>query len=120
MSIERLHAGPRMSKIAIVGSTVYFSGLTALETSGTGVAEQTADILAQIDALLAEAGSSREHVYKASIWLSDIATFDEMNGVWDRWVTPGSAPVRATVESRLARPEILVEIQVEAVRALAH
>lgn len=118
MTIERLHSGPRMSKAVIVGDTIYLSGLTAAKAAGTDVAEQTADILRQIDALLSEAGSSREHVYKASIWLSDIATFDEMNDVWDAWVTPGETPVRATVEAKLAKPEILVEIQVEAVRAI--
>ncbi len=37
-----------------------------------------------------------------------------MNAVWDGWVAPGQPPARATVESRLASPDYLVEIMVEA------
>jgi enamine deaminase RidA (YjgF/YER057c/UK114 family) len=40
-----------------------------------------------------------------------------MNSVWDKWVVPGHTPVRATVEARLAMPDVLVEIQVEAAKA---
>ena len=117
MAIERKHVGPRMSRAAIVGNIVYTAGITAEKHEGASVAEQTADILAQIDALLAEAGTSKENVYKASIWLSDIATFNEMNSVWDKWVVPGATRVRATVEAKLAVPTITVEIEVEAAKA---
>jgi enamine deaminase RidA (YjgF/YER057c/UK114 family) len=41
--------------------------------------------------------------------------FNEMNAVWDAWVTPGEAPCRACVESaRLASADYAVEIQVNA------
>tara|TARA_R110002020_G_scaffold323310_9_gene539072 strand:- start:3473 stop:3862 length:390 start_codon:yes stop_codon:yes gene_type:complete len=114
MSIERKHVGPRMSQIAIHGKTVYLAGVVATATEGVSTAAQTTDILDQIDKLLAEAGTDKSNVYKATIWLRDIATFAEMNSVWDKWVVPGKTPVRATVEARLAAPSILVEIQVEA------
>jgi enamine deaminase RidA (YjgF/YER057c/UK114 family) len=117
MTIERKHVGPRMSQVAIYGNTVFLAGITAEQRGGTSVAEQTAEILARIDTLLAEAGSSKEQVYRATIWLRDIAAFDEMNSVWDKWVVPGHTPVRATVEARLAMPDVLVEIQVEAAKA---
>ncbi len=48
----------------------------------------------------------------ATVWLARIADFDAMNAVWDAWVPAGHAPARACVESRLARPDILVEIRV--------
>ena len=117
MTIERKHVGPRMSQVAIVGNTVFLAGITADKRGGTSVAEQTTEILTRIDTLLAEAGSSKEQVYKATIWLRDIAAFNEMNGVWDQWVVSGHTPVRATVEARLASPDVLVEIQVEAIKA---
>lgn len=73
-------------------------------------ADQTRNVLERIDGLLAEAGSSREHILSATIWLADISTFDEMNAVWDAWVPAGSAPARATVEAKLAAPKYGVEI----------
>jgi len=116
MTLERKHVGPRMSLVAIHGDTVFLAGITAEKRGGTSVATQTAEILARIDELLTDAGTSKEQVYKASIWLRDIASFDEMNSVWDKWVVPGHTPVRATVEARLAAPDVLVEIQVEAAK----
>jgi enamine deaminase RidA (YjgF/YER057c/UK114 family) len=69
--------------------------------------------LATIDALLAEAGTDKSHILSATIWLTQMSTFAEMNKVWDQWVAPGSTPARATVESaRLAGPEYRIEIAV--------
>jgi enamine deaminase RidA (YjgF/YER057c/UK114 family) len=76
------------------------------------VAGQTKVILQQIDALLAEAGTSKENILSATIWLADMATFDQMNSVWDKWVASGNAPARATVEAKLAGKAYLVEIAV--------
>lgn len=112
MSLKRIHVGPRMSGIVINGNNVHLSGMTAARREGRSVAEQTGDILKRIDELLADAGTSKEHLVQVNIWLSDIATFDEMNSVWDKWVAPGCTPARATVEARLALPDIKVEIQV--------
>ena len=70
--------------------------------------------LRTIDDLLKQAGTSKHRVLRAEIFLSDIANFAEMNKAWDAWVTPGSAPARATVEAKLAKPEFLVEIAVTA------
>ena len=78
------------------------------------MAEQTHDVLTQIDATLKEAGTDKTKVIKANIWLTDISTFAEMNSVWDAWVVPGQTPARATVEAALAAPGIDVEIMVEA------
>jgi enamine deaminase RidA (YjgF/YER057c/UK114 family) len=112
MTIQRLRVGKRMSGIVINGRNVHMSGMTAANHVGRTVAQQTTDILARIEDLLAEAGTDKRHLVQVNIWLSDISTFDEMNSVWDNWVPEGCAPVRATVEARLALPEIKVEIQV--------
>ena len=74
------------------------------------VAAQTKDILEQIDATLAKAGTDKTKLLSATIWLSDISTFDQMNKVWDGWVSQGNTPARATVEAKLAAPRFKVEI----------
>ena len=115
MTIERIKVGPRMSQVVIHGATVYLAGQVADDPSAD-VAGQTRQILAKIDNLLAEAGADKSKVLSANVWLSDISTFDQMNAVWDEWAPPGQPPARATVESRLARPEFKVEIMVVAAR----
>jgi enamine deaminase RidA (YjgF/YER057c/UK114 family) len=111
--ITRLHIGPRMSQAVIHNDTVYLAGQVG---EGATVAEQTRDVLAQIDRLLAEAGSSRERILQAIIWLADIADFAEMNSVWDGWIPAGHTPARATGEAKLAAPKYRVEIIVTAAR----
>ncbi len=108
--INRLTPGPRMSQAVIHGNTVYLAGQVAQNAQGKPVAEQTRDILASIDRLLGEAGSSKERLLSATIWLADIGTFAEMNSVWDAWVAPGNTPARACVEAKLAAPQFTVEI----------
>lgn len=114
--ITRIDPGPRMSMAVVHGDTVYTAGQVAKEAAGGSVADQTREILGLIDALLAKAGTDKTKLLTANIWLSDIATFGEMNAVWDAWVAPGCAPARATVEAKLARPEFTVEIAVVAAR----
>ena len=113
--ITRLHVGERMSQVAIHGDTVYLAGQVASDLS-QDVAGQTAQILARIDELLAEAGSDKTKILATTIWLADMATFGQMNGVWDPWVPPGAASTRACVGAPLATPEYLVEIRVIAGR----
>lgn len=112
MSIERIEPGSRMSMAVVHGDTVYTAGQVAREKAGGSVAEQTKEILAIIDGLLAKAGTDKTKLVSASIWLTDIGTFQEMNAVWDGWVAPGCAPARATVEAKLAAPQYKVEIAV--------
>jgi enamine deaminase RidA (YjgF/YER057c/UK114 family) len=102
-----------MSQAVIHGNTVYLSGLTADPPSGSA-REQTARILEQIDQLLKEAGTDKTRLLLANVWLSDIRYFDEMNEAWEAWIAKDCAPVRATVEAKMAGPEYLVEIMVQA------
>ena len=111
MSVKRINAGPRMSGAVVNGNTVYLAGQVA---DGPTVKAQTEAVLKKIDDLLGQAGSSKANLLSTVIYLSDIRTFDEMNAVWDAWVSPGNTPARATVEARLASPKYLVEIMVTA------
>ena len=111
MSLKRINAGPRMSGAVVNGNTVYLAGQVA---DGPTVKAQTEAVLKKIDDLLGQAGSSKANLLSTVIYLSDIRTFDEMNAVWDAWVSAGSTPARATVEARLANPKYLVEIMVTA------
>lgn len=112
--IKRVESGNRMSQAVVANGFVFLAGQVADDTS-VGVREQTQQILASIDRLLAAVGTDKSKLVSANIYLSDIATFDEMNAAWDAWVAKGNAPARATVEAKLAAPEYKVEIQVVAV-----
>lgn len=112
MSIRRIGVGPRMSQAVIHGSTVYLAGQVG--KPGGSVAQQTQDVLNEIDRLLAEVGTDKTKILQAIIWLADMKDFAEMNSVWDKWVPQGDTPARATGEAKLATPEYLVEIIVTA------
>jgi enamine deaminase RidA (YjgF/YER057c/UK114 family) len=115
MTITRLHSNPRLSGVVTFGDLVFLSGQVpgdALDASG-----QTHEVLAKIDALLAEAGSDKDHLLSATIYLKNITEdFAAMNEVWSAWLSPGQAPSRTTVQAELARPQVLVEITVIAAR----
>ena len=114
MSLKRLHVGPRMSQVVVHGDTVYLAGQVSQNAAGGSYAEQTQDILDTIDGLLAEAGTDKSKVLTATIWITDMSRFDEMNAVWDAWVSAGDTPARACVEAKLAFPQFDVEIMVTA------
>jgi enamine deaminase RidA (YjgF/YER057c/UK114 family) len=109
MSVNRFNTGPRMSQAVIHNGTVYLAGQVA---KGATVKEQTTAILKQIDDLLKQAGTDKSKLLSATIWLTSIANFNDMNSVWDAWVSPGNTPARACVEAKLASPEYAVEIAV--------
>ena len=111
--IKRLHAAARYSEGSIHAGTVYLAGQVAVG-GGTTIEAQTTEVLASIDKLLHEAGTSKSRILMAQIYLADIADYAGLNSVWDRWVDQASTPSRATVAARLAKPEWKVEIVVTA------
>lgn len=113
MSIERIGSNDRMSKIVKHNNTIYLCGQTASDAAWD-TAEQTQRCLNQIDALLAEAGSHRDRILSATIYVRDMKDFAAMNAVWDAWVAEGEKPARACVEARMARPDVLVELSIVA------
>ena len=110
--IKRFQVGERMSQAVVHGDTVYTAGQVAQSAPGASVADQTRAILSQIDDLLREAGTDKSRLISATIWLSDISTFNEMNEIWDAWGGQGQTSCRACVESKLAAPQFTVEISV--------
>jgi enamine deaminase RidA (YjgF/YER057c/UK114 family) len=116
MTIERKQVGPRMSQAVIHGDTVYLAGQVAFDAPGAPMAEQTTDVLARIDRLLAESGTDKSKLLAATVWITDMREFAAMNAVWDAWVTPNHPPARACVEARLASTQYCVEIMVVAAR----
>lgn len=114
MSIQRVDCNERMSQAVIHGDTIYTAGQVALEAPDASLAEQTRIVLGKIDAVLQKAGSSKSSLISASIWLTEIDNFPEMNAVWDAWLPAGCAPARATVGAQLALPGLSIEIAVVA------
>jgi enamine deaminase RidA (YjgF/YER057c/UK114 family) len=116
MTIERFDIGARMSQVVVHGNTVYLAGIVANAAAGASVGKQTQEVLSIIDGHLKKAGSDKSKLLSATIYLTDMKTFSEMNAVWDTWVSPGNTPARATVEVKLAAPRYNVEIMVTAAR----
>ena len=111
--IQRFEIGPRLSEMAIHSGTVYLSGQIA-EDASADIRGQTRQVLAAIDALLAQAGSDKSRILHAQIFLTDLGEFNAMNEVWETWVVPGYTPTRATVQAALANPQWKIEIVVTA------
>ncbi|GAB2646366.1 RidA family protein [Vibrio panuliri] len=111
--IERQETNQRMSRIVKHNGTIYLCGQVCADAT-KGITEQTQTMLDKVDALLEQAGSSREHMLSATVYIKDMQDFAEMNAVWDAWVPAGHAPARACVQASMAREELLVEISVVA------
>ena len=111
--IERIQTKQRMSRIVIHNDTIYLCGQVCKDTTTEPyIKEQTTSMLEKVDDLLLEAGSDREHILSATVYVRDMKDFAAMNEVWDAWVPEGHAPARACVQAAMARPELLVEISV--------
>jgi enamine deaminase RidA (YjgF/YER057c/UK114 family) len=118
MKVERIQVGPRMAQAVIHSGIVYLAGQVATGARGASVAEQTKNILANIDSLLSAAKSAKDQILSATIWLTDMNTFSEMNEVWDAWVEPGAPPARAAVGvAALASDDFKLEISVIATQS---
>jgi enamine deaminase RidA (YjgF/YER057c/UK114 family) len=111
--VKRYHVGDQLSETAVHNGTIYLAGQVP-DDATQDIRGQTAQVLAMVDRLLAEAGSDKAHILRAQIFLSDLADFAGMNEVWDDWVAPGDAPPRATVQAALAKPGWRIEIVVTA------
>jgi enamine deaminase RidA (YjgF/YER057c/UK114 family) len=110
--ISRIEPGRRMSQAVVHNGVVHLAGQVG--APGAPVAEQTRAVLAEVDRLLALAGTTKARLLTAQVWLADMGSFEEMNAVWDAWVDPANPPARWTGEARLATPDYKVEIIVAA------
>lgn len=116
MAIKRYEASKVYAKAVEANGTIYTAGIIPTDLT-RDVKGQTAEVLAEIDRVLALSGASKAHVVQATIWLNDIRHRDAMNEAWIAW-TGGetNAPARACVEAKLIDPRMLVEISVIAVK----
>jgi enamine deaminase RidA (YjgF/YER057c/UK114 family) len=110
MDIKRHQVGPRMSQAVVHNNTVYLAGQVASDGAADAKG-QTEQVLKKIDDALAAVGSHKSKLLTATVFLSDMANYDQMNTAWDAWVDARNTPGRATVQAKLARPNLLVEIQ---------
>ncbi|RTY47320.1 RidA family protein [Enterobacter hormaechei subsp. steigerwaltii] len=110
MTITRIDAEARWSDVVIHNQTLYYTGVPA--NLHADAFEQTANTLAQIDALLEKQGSDKSRILDATIFLANKDDFAAMNKAWDAWVVAGHAPVRCTVQATLMKPEYKVEIKI--------
>lgn len=110
MTITRIDAEARWSDVVIHNQTLYYTGVP--ENLDADARAQTANTLAQIDAVLAKQGSDKTQILDATIFLADREDFAAMNNAWDAWVVAGHAPVRCTVQAALMKPQYKVEIKI--------
>ena len=109
MPIRRLAEEQRLSGAVVAGGMIWLAGQVADDPTADAQG-QTADILAQIDALLAEAGTDKRALVSIQIVLADIADAPAMNRAWDAWLDPAHKPARMTIQAPLVNPAWKVEI----------
>lgn len=113
MEIKRHETKQRMSRAVIHNNTVYLCGQVAKDST-KGIKDQTITTLEKIDELLNNVGTNKDKILSATIYVKDMAMFQDMNSIWDNWINEGFAPARACVEAKMAREELLVEISIVA------
>ena len=103
------------SQAILCGGMLYTSGQIALspesgELVGDNIAEQTEQIMKNLSAVLAEAGTSFDNVVKTTCFLADIADFAAFNEVYGKYIT--SAPARSCVAVKSLPKGALAEVEV--------
>ena len=116
MTIQRFDVGPRMSQVVIAGDLVFTAGQVAPNNAGKDVAVQTSEILANIEGLLAKAGTDKSKLVSVTIYLTSMTDFEAMNAVYDAWIDKANPPARACVQAGLASSKFNVEIAAIAAR----
>ena len=116
MSIERIEVNKRLSEAVVHNDTVYLCGQVADELKAD-IRSQTREVLANIDTMLARAGTDKSKLLSATVYLQSITDYQAMNQLWDAWTTPGCAPARTCIGGvQLFSPDALVEITVTAAK----
>ncbi len=109
MAVNKYESNGRFSKVVEHNGVLYLAGQVCNNTEGD-IKQQTKETLAKIEDILLKYGSDKEHILSNTVYIRDMALFDEMNSVYDAWVVKGKEPARTCVEAKLASPEKLVEI----------
>ncbi|MDD3353397.1 RidA family protein [Zoogloea sp.] len=112
-TIQRGGTTRRYSDYTVHNGVVYCVEVPPDPTAG--VTEQTRAMLGSLEGLLRQAGSGKDRLLVATLYLTNMADYDAVNAVWDAWVPDGTAPTRACVQVKaLAKPGWRVEIAVQA------
>lgn len=109
MAIRRLAEEQRLSGAVVAGGMIWLAGQVA-DDATLDAEGQTTDILHQIDALLAEAGTDKRALVSIQVVLADIADAPAMNRAWDAWLDPAHKPARMTIQAPLVNAAWKVEI----------
>ena len=107
--ILRIESGTRMSQAVVANGFIFLAGQVADDPS-TDVEDQTRQVFAGIDRLLAAAGADKRRILTANVYLADIGDFASMNRAWDAWLDRAHKPARMTIEAKLVDPRWRVEI----------
>ncbi|MGY6529347.1 MAG: RidA family protein [Cyanobacterium sp.] len=112
--------GPYNQAIAVTGELIFVAGQIPLNAQGEMVGEgdiqaQTTQVMANLQAILEEAGVDFSAVVKTSVFLSDLTNFVPMNEIYAQYF-PENPPARACVEVARLPKDVLVEIECIAVR----
>jgi 2-iminobutanoate/2-iminopropanoate deaminase len=127
MSLRHLTIGPGstlgtnepvISDAVAAGDLLFLSGRAAVDPATLAVIDggfdvQANSVLADIDAVLEAAGSSRSLVARVECFLADPGDFAAWNRIWSAYFAP-PRPARTTVVAGFAVPGILIELQVTA------
>ena len=103
-----------------IGDLIFVAGQVGVDAHGKptgdgGMAAQTRQTIANLVAVLAEAGATLADVVSTTVYVKDFSEYKLFDQVWQECFG-GHKPARATVRAELVDPRLLVEIQAIAVR----
>jgi len=109
------------SQAVVHGGLVYASGQVPIDPATNTVVDgeieaQTEQVLANLGAVLNAAGSSLDRVIRATVYLTDLASFPRVNAVYSRYMKGDPKPARATVQ--VAALPLGVQIEIDAIAAV--
>lgn len=123
-SIKKIHTdnapaavGPYSQAVAVNG-VVYTSGQIPLDPASGNVVEgditvQAEQVMKNLMAVLAEAGTKQENTIKTMCFLSDMGDFAKFNEVYEKYFT--EKPARSCVAVKTLPKDVLCEVEVIAV-----
>ena len=103
------------SQAIICGNMLFTSGQIPInpatgDVEAEGITDQATQVMKNLSAVLAEAGTSFEKVVKTTCFLSDMADFAAFNAVYAEYFT--SKPARSCVAVKTLPKNVLVEVEV--------
>ncbi|MGQ5521698.1 RidA family protein [Chitinimonas sp. PSY-7] len=108
MDIQRINPTQRWSDATVYQGLVHFVEVPAdLHADMRGQVKQ---VLAQAEKTLELAGSDKSRLLMTTIYVTNLANVPALNAIWDEWLAPGYAPVRACLKVELVNPDMLVEM----------